>query len=231
MNRVCLNCENSDIQHTCMQCSSAHYCSRECQLAQLKTHGCKPMKRYIDAVNERQWNIYDRYMFQQDFNGKMRVLRKERLVYKFCKTEQEYLETCIFYENHQDKGIVPTIITVDDPSWVIVTYLVEDGYVLLGNWVERRTTYEFKEMLQYALIIALSKFKENAFGLDSVANLNNIGYNSAGTGAVIFFENNGKVYRYDSKSEMIFQFLQLLKFKEPRMLNAVWSEEVIKWHL
>jgi len=226
----CLNCGKYGTIHICEQCHVADYCSRECQLARLNNHGCKPTKAYLDRINDTQWNIYYRYKFEQDFNGKTRVLRKDRLVYKFCKTEAEYLETIVFYEAHQEYGIVPVIFTTIDNAWLIVTHLVE-GFTLLGESFKRSPTVPTycKEKLQYALIMALAKFKSNSFGLDSIGNLQNIGYNDCGK--IIFYENNGKQYAYASKSQMIFQFLQLLKFREPRVLGTIWNEETIKRYI
>ena len=221
----CLNCGKYATLYVCEQCQVADYCSRECQLARLKNHGCKPTKAYIDRINDNQWAIYYRYQFEQDFNGKTRVLRKDRLVYKFCKTETEYLETIVFYEHHQEHGIVPVVFATIDSAWLIVTHLV-DGFTLLGTVPGKLPP---KDQLQYALIMALSKFKEPSFGLDIVGNLNNIAYDT--TGRIIFYENNGKLYSYATKSQMIFQFLQLLKFKEPRILGTVWNEETIQYYL
>lgn len=228
----CLNCGRYETHYACAQCHVATYCSRECQLARLKNHGCKPAKRYIDTVNDKQWEIYLRNRFEQDFNGRIRVLRKEQLVYKFCKTEAEFLETIIFYEKHQEHGIVPIIFTVVDAAWLIVTYYVE-GFITLGESVSRGVaavhSFPPKDRLQHALIVALSKFRSNSFGVDLLANLSNIGYD--GNDRIIFFENNGKIYSYRTKSEMIFQFLHLLKFKHPNIIGTVWSEETIKQYI
>ncbi len=221
----CLNCAKYDVRYACSQCHVATYCSRECQLARLANHGCKPTKKYLDGVNDTQWTIYERYQFNQDFNGKTRVLRKDGLVYKFCKTEREYLETIIFYESHQAEGIVPVIVTIVDNAWLIVSHLV-DGFTLLSTPPGKYTSFS-RDALQYALIIALSKFKRTEFGIDIVANLSNIAYD-ANSGRIVFYENNGIMYRYQRKSEMIFQCLQMIKFRESRLLGTIWNEETIE---
>jgi hypothetical protein len=201
----------------CQQCGPAcggSYCTRECHLKRI----CRPTRAYIDSVNERQWAIYERYQFDEVMNRKIRVLRKDNLVYKFCQSEQEYLEMCIFYENHQ--GIVPTLITVDDKAWVLVTFYAAN-YIPLSSMRNTRVD------IQIPLIRALAHFKRNEFGIDILANLKNIGYNVK-DGTIIFYENNGCIYRYDSKEEMIFQFLHQLKFRHNRLIGEILSMDEIK---
>jgi len=207
----CVICHLPDARFTCGRCEHRSYCSKTCQLKDWETHVryCKITKHMLQVANEAQSAyFYAHGLGEKDVVGLNRrntVLRKDDRVYKLAKSEKEYLETYSFYKKHQSVAIVPFLIEADSAAWVIVTKYEED-FITLHRIVTDNQEID-RDALQLALIEGLAQFKEPSFGKDMLSNLSNIGYNGQ---CVIFFEDNGERFEFDSHPEMIFQFLQLM---------------------
>ena len=195
------------------KCSRCHtpYCSKTCQFADWAKHCkiCKITKEDLKVANDAQAAFFAQYLKDAEgwLNEKKSVILKDGLVYKLCQSEKEYLETYTFFAQHQRRGgIVPQLIMSDEKAWTIVTIYAPE-YVTFHRMTTDRTPID-KDAVQLALIRGLGRFKKNEFGKDLQANLHNIGFNGR---SVMFYENNGELYSFNSKAEMIFQFLQMLR--------------------
>lgn len=169
----------------------------------------------MELANDAQTAFFAEYNLADGdewLNKRQTVLRKGERVYKLAKDEKEYLETYTFYKQHQTARIVPPLVLADQAALVVVTQYMPE-YVTLHRMVTDNPQMIDKNALQLALIRGLAKFKDASFGKDLQANLRNIGFISAGNeeSHVIFFEDNGERFSYRYKSEMIFQFLYMLK--------------------
>ncbi len=166
----------------------------------------------LKLANDAQAALYREYDLSHGdeiLNKRGTVIRKGEYVYKLCKSEREYLEIYSFYKKHQTAGIVPSLAEADQAAWVVIT-VYTDRFVTLHRMVTDAPQSIDKEAVQMAIIHGLAKFKDPSFGKDMQSNLRNIGFDER-TGNIIFFEDNGERFAFANVSEMIFQFLHMMR--------------------